>query len=65
MTTLEYRYGPYLLSIRYQGNDYAQVTMYDISELRFPLLWSTGMTYSAANGAKALFESIGYFDMPV
>lgn len=65
MKELYYLYGGYRLIVRYCGNDHAQVSMYDLSELHFPLLWSSSMTYQAANGAIKLFKAIGYFDMPV
>ena len=65
-TTIERRYGSYVMRIRYFANDpHAQVTIEDISLLRFPLLWSRPMTDQQANGAMKLFDAIGYFDMPI
>lgn len=63
--TLAYRFGTHELKIRYfADSNKAQVTMYDISLFRFPLLWSTCLTDEQANAAATLFQSIGYFDMP-
>lgn len=67
---LEYTYGQYRLKVRYFGGgenkipDGAQVTMYDLGELRFPLIWSKTMPIEQVRGAIALFNLIGYFDMP-
>jgi len=62
---LEYRYGHYILKLRYAENeDFCQVSMNDIAA-KWPLIWSTGMNKAQANGAIKLFEAIGYFDMPV
>lgn len=64
---LEYAYGKYRLKVRYPSRekDYAVVSMYDASQLRFPLLWSSPMTKAQANGAIILFNNIGYFDSPM
>lgn len=63
--TLEFRFGSYELKIRYfADSNKAQVTMYNIARFRFPLIWSTCLTDEQANAAAALFQSIGYFDMP-
>ena len=61
---LEERYGSYVLRVRY-SEDGAYVSMYDLGELRFPLIWGTPMTKAQANGAIELFKNIGYFDMPL
>lgn len=64
---LRYGFGGYRLEVRYDGseNDFAQVTMYDLGELRFPMIWSTSMTKEQAVGAIELFKEVGYFDMPI
>ena len=58
-------YGQYRLTAREVSCGVSQVTMYDISALRFPLIWSTPLTHEAAAGAFELFKAIGYFDKPV
>ena len=64
MKELESMYGGYRMKIRYSDNeDFAQVSVYDLSNLRFPLMWSKGMSKAQANGAKALFEASGYFEI--
>ena len=64
---IEYRYGHYKLSVRYPSKekDFASVTMTDLSQLRFPLMWSSPMTKAQANGAIKLFKNIGYYDSPM
>ena len=65
---IEYSYGKYRLKIRYPADetkDFASVSMSDVSQLRFPLLWSMGMNKSQAAGAIELFKQTGYFDMPI
>ena len=61
---IERRYGQYILKYDKRGA-VAQVTMYDLGDIRFPLVWSKTMTVEQGLGALALFEAIGYFDMPV
>jgi hypothetical protein len=39
--------------------------MYDLSALRFPLVWGCTMTKEAAAGAVDLFNNTGFFEMPV
>ena len=64
ITESEYRYGHYILKVTwYRDADVADVSVRDISEIRFPLKWSKRMTKAQAHGAIQLFESIGYFDM--
>lgn len=65
-TTLQRRYGSYIMTVRHLADcDKAQVSIEDISLLRFPLLWSRQLSDQQAHAAMALFESIGYFDMPI
>ena len=61
---LVYAYGHYRLKIHYNGNGFAQVTMSDIAQMKYPLLWSCGMTYEQANESLETFRNKGYFDMP-
>lgn len=64
---IEYRYGHFKLSVRYPSKekDFASVTMTDLSQLRFPILWVAPMNKAQANGAIKLFNNIGYFDSPM
>lgn len=64
LAEITYCHGGYRMTVQYYDSN-AQVTMYDLSNLRFPLVWSKTMTKAAARGASAIFESIGYFDCPV
>ncbi len=61
---MTYVHGGFRMIIKY-FESYAQVAVYDLSSLRFPLRWSKAMSKTAARGAHELFEAIGYFDMPV
>ena len=62
--TIKEGFGSYHLTIRYfENSNKAQVTMEDISALRFPLLWSVPMNDEQANAALDLFKAIGYFDL--
>jgi hypothetical protein len=64
ITETEYRYGQYILkAVWYRDADAADVSVRDISEIRFPLKWSKRMTKAQAHGAIQIFEAIGYFDM--
>ena len=56
-------FGRYRLEVRYTDEDYAQVTMSDVSQLRFPILWSVGMSKAQAKGAIEFFEKVGYFEV--
>ena len=55
------RYGHHIIEIDYRDNDYAQVTINDITS-NWPLVWSSGMTYKQANAALEIFKAVGYFD---
>jgi hypothetical protein len=57
------RFGGYQMEVDRRGN-VSQVSVYDLSNLRFPLMWSKTMTNSQAEGAIALFQAVGYFAMP-
>lgn len=57
-------YGGYRMCARYCNDNYAQVAMYDLGEW-IPMVWSKGMTWKQADGARELFKAIGYFDMPI
>lgn len=61
-TTIERCYGSYILKVRYFANiNKAQVTMYDMSDITFPIQWSETMTDEQANSSLQIFESCGYF----
>lgn len=58
------RYGSHQMKVRYFANsNRAQVTMYDLSELRFPLLWSATLTDDQANAARDIFKTTGFFEL--
>jgi hypothetical protein len=61
---IEDTYGSHLMIVECYEND-AQVTVYDHSSLRFPLMWSRPMSKKAAHGALELFRQIGYYDAPI
>lgn len=57
-------YGKYRMEIRYMENcNKAQVTMRDISLLRFDLLWSVCMDDEQALSALEIFRQVGYFEV--
>ena len=58
------RYGGYLMEVDKRGN-VSQVTVYDLGNLRFPLMWSKTLTNTQADGALKLFQAIGYYAMPI
>lgn len=58
------RYGSYLMEVDKRGN-VSQVTVYDLGNIRFPLMWSKTMSNTQADGAIALFQAVGYYAMPV
>lgn len=66
-TENKYRYGGYMLVVGFWNTEknYCNVSMYDLSALHFPLVWSKTMKREAAAGAVALFENSGFFEMPV
>lgn len=62
MKTIKESFGPYRLTITYKDHNFAQVTMENVAA-KWPLIWSMGLNYEAANGALELFKSIGYFEI--
>lgn len=58
------RYGSYLMEVDKRGN-VSQVTVYDLGNIRFPLMWSKTMRNDSAEGALRLFQSVGYYAMPI
>ncbi len=60
---LEYAFGSFRLTVLYKGNDFAQVTMKDISKF-WELIWSTDANYKTANEWIKNFKANGYFEMP-
>lgn len=59
--TTENRYGSHVLTIDWR-DDYAVVKLEDLSQLRFPLLWSKHMTREQAWATRYLFTRIGPFE---
>ena len=41
----------------------AQVTVYDVTCFRFPLVWSRTLTVDEAESAVTIFNTVGYFDI--
>ena len=41
------------------ANSYAQLKLEDLGELRFPLIWSRGVTVEQAHAAIEIFEATG------
>ncbi len=54
-------FGPYRMTLEPLDAETVQVTVYNVAELRFPLMWSRDMTKKQAEDAKELFENIGFF----
>ena len=66
VTVVARRYGSYVMQVIYiQGEPFARVHMDDLGRLKYTGMWSAGMTWDQARAALHLFESIGYYDMPV
>ena len=62
--TITERYGHHELTVRYMANSHtAQVSVYDISAFKFPLIWSTTMDDNQANAALDLFKAVGFFNI--
>lgn len=73
----EYIYGQYRMVVRNLLNEIvnargerevlapvkAQVTVYDVSCFRFPLVWSRTFTVEEAESAVTIFNAVGYFDI--
>ncbi len=60
-TEIEYAYGPYRMRQIFHPN-FVQVSISDVSDLKWPLIWSMPMSKEQAVGARRLFEQVGYFD---
>lgn len=63
MKTITERYGSHKLTIEYKGNDFAQVSVEDLSEFNFPLIFSRHMNYAQANAYLEIFKNIGFVDV--
>ena len=61
----KYRYGCYLMIVGSwdTNKEHDIVSIYRLGD-KNPLLWCKTMAKTAASGAVALFQNIGYFDMP-
>lgn len=63
MKTITERYGSHVLKIDYKGNDFAQVSVEDLSCFNFSLIFSRHMTYAQANSYLEIFKAIGFVDV--
>ena len=59
MSTIEVRYGSHILTITYFENS-AKVTVEDLAEIKFPLIYSGIMTKENANAYLEIFKVCGY-----
>ena len=59
VTTIKESYGHYRLEITYRKN-FASVKVEDLSALKFPLVFSTPMSYGEANVYLEMFKKFGY-----
>lgn len=62
MTTIKERYGSYVLTITYFENS-AKVTVEDLAEIKFPLIYSDVMTKENANLYLEIFKVCGYIEI--
>ena len=62
MTTIQERYGSHILTITYFKNS-AKVTVEDLAEIKFPLIYSDIMTKEKANAYLEIFKACGYIEV--
>ena len=62
MTTIQERYGSHILTITYFENS-AKVTVKDLAEIKFPLIYSDIMTKEKANAYLEIFKACGYIEV--
>ena len=62
MTTIQERYGSHILTITYFENS-AKVTVEDLAEIKFPLIYSDIMTKEKANAYLEIFKACGYIEV--
>lgn len=60
MRIIKERFGSHVLKIEYRGDDFAQVRVDDLSNLKFPMLFSLPMSYEMANYYLDIFRNCGY-----
>ena len=60
--TITEAYGSSRLEIRYLADsNKAQVTMKDLAQLKWPIIWSAMLTDEQANAALEIFKTTGLF----
>ena len=62
MTIITERYGSHILTITYYENS-AKVTVEDLAEIKFPLIYSDIMTKGNANAYLEIFRACGYIEV--
>ena len=62
ISTIKERYGSHILTITYFEKS-AKVTVEDLSEIKFPLIYSDIMTKENANAYLELFKECGYIEV--
>ena len=62
MSTIKERYGSHILTIIYFENT-AKVTVEDLAEIKFPLIYSDIMTKENANAYLEIFKACGYIEV--
>lgn len=60
---LSYKYGKYILTVTYKENNYAIIKVDDLGCLRFPMIFSCGVSYEKANAYITYFKRYGYVDI--
>ena len=61
-TIITERYGSHILTITYYENS-AKVTVEDLAEIKFPLIYSDIMTKESANAYLEIFKACGYIEV--
>lgn len=61
-TIITERYGSRILTITYYENS-AKVTVKDLEEIKFPLIYSDIMTKESANAYLEIFKACGYIEV--
>lgn len=61
-TIITERYGSHILTITYYENS-AKVTVEDLAEIKFPLIYSDIMTKENANAYLEIFKACGYIEV--
>ena len=61
-TIIKERYGSHILTITYFENS-AKVTVEDLAEIKFPLIYSDIMAKENANAYLEIFKTCGYIEI--